>query len=108
MDGGGSCVWIAKTGEMRFVLLQRPSGSDDKQMKQYGCRITLGSFDDKIEEEYIYYSQEDFWAKKLFNPTKYEDIFFKYNKYFFFYHFVKLCSFNSTKILKKSMPFRLC
>ena len=34
MDGGGSCVWIAKTGEMRFVLLQRPSRSDDKQMKQ--------------------------------------------------------------------------
>jgi hypothetical protein len=26
----------------------------DKQMKQYGCRIMLGSFDDKIEEEYIY------------------------------------------------------
>jgi len=26
----------------------------DKQMKQYGCRIMLGSFDDKIEEKYIY------------------------------------------------------
>jgi hypothetical protein len=24
----------------------------DKQMKQYGCRIMLGSFDDKIEEKY--------------------------------------------------------
>jgi len=32
----------------------------------------------QIEEKYIYYSQEDFWAKKNFNPTQYEEIFFKY------------------------------
>ena len=34
---------------------------------------------DEIEEEFIYYSQEDFWAKMPFNPTKYEATFFKYN-----------------------------
>jgi len=33
----------------------------------------------QIEEDYVYYSQEDFWAKIPFNPEKYEEIFFKYN-----------------------------
>ena len=36
---GGSCVWIAKTGEMRFVLLQRPSASVCKRVK-HSCTHT--------------------------------------------------------------------
>jgi hypothetical protein len=75
MTGFSKVYFLTEEKDIQFksdeiILIKTGKG-------EWGRRLITGL--EQIEEEYIYYSQEDFWAKKLFNPTKYEDIFFKYN-----------------------------